>query len=199
MSLMDTIMGQLAGGGGMDEISRQLGVDKEKAAPATGAALTTLLGALARNAQQPGGADALANALERDHDGSLLENLGGMLGQAKQQHGGGILKHVLGGKRQNVERNLGKATGIDQGNMGQLMEMLAPVVMGALGKEKRKQRLDPGSLASMLGNERATMQRAEPKGAGMLDRLLDTDGDGDFDISDMTKHGAGLLGKFLGR
>jgi len=34
---------------------------------------------------------------------------------------------------------------------------------------------------------------------GILGKLLDSDGDGDVDLSDVAKRGAGLLGKFFGR
>jgi hypothetical protein len=34
---------------------------------------------------------------------------------------------------------------------------------------------------------------------GLLGKLLDADRDGDVDVSDLTKHGIGLLGKFFNR
>ena len=201
-SLLESIMGQL-GGDAMKQISGKLGTDESSAGNATSAAVTALLGALSKNAQQPGGAEALASALQRDHDGSMLENLGSLLGgggapQSKASDGAGILRHVLGGRQQAVERGIGGATGIDSGKIGGLLASLAPVVMGALGKQQRQQGLDAGSLAGMLGQERQTLENAQPKAMGALSSLLDQDGDGDVDLGDLVK-GSGMLGKLFGR
>ncbi len=77
-----------------------------------------------------------------------------------------------------------------------LLPMLAPVVMGALGRQKRQRGLDAGGLASMLGAERSDMERANPA-AGMLGKLLDQDGDGSA-VDDIARLGKGLLGGLFG-
>ena len=181
----------------MQQIGRNLGTDQQQTGQATSAALTTLLGALSRNASDSNGASALNSALERDHDGSLLDNLGGFLQSADTTDGGNILKHVLGGKQQKVERSLGTATGLGQDKMGDLMKMLAPVVLGALGQQKRQQGLDAGGLAQQLGRDRQQLEQQSPVG-GVLAGLLDGDGDGDVDAQDLIKQGGSLLGKLFG-
>jgi hypothetical protein len=77
------------------------------------------------------------------------------------------------------------------------MSMLAPLVMGALGRQRRQQGLDVSGLTGLLGNERREIERRQPAAGGILSSLLDTDSDGDVDMGDLAKHGAGLLGKFL--
>ncbi|MFD2376388.1 DUF937 domain-containing protein [Ottowia pentelensis] len=67
-SLIDDLMGQMQGAP-LGQIAQQLGTDPGTASNAIAAALPTLVGALGHNAQQPGGADALFNALQRDHSG----------------------------------------------------------------------------------------------------------------------------------
>ena len=199
-SLMESILGQL-GGGGMKQLGQQLGTDEQTAGNATTAALSTLLGALSKNATKPGGAEALDQALERDHDGSILGNLGslfGPTGNAATANGEGILKHVLGGRRQAVESSLGKATGLQQNQMGDLLKTLAPVVLGALGQQKKQRGMKATDLASMLGQERTQLEQQQPGGMNALAGLLDADGDGDVDLGDLAKQGGGLLGKFLG-
>jgi hypothetical protein len=59
--------------------------------------------------------------------------------------------------------------------------------------------MNSSALAGLLGQERQTMERQEPQAMGALSTLLDTDGDGDFDMGDIAKHGMGLIGKFLGK
>ena len=120
-SILQQLQQQL-GGGVTDQISRQLGTDRSATGQAISAALPVLLGALARNASSTEGADALNGALERDHDGSVLDQLGGFLGQGDSGPGEAILKHVLGARQGRVTQGLGQATGL---NAGQIASILA--------------------------------------------------------------------------
>jgi len=72
---------------------------------------------------------------------------------------------------------LGKASGLNAGSAGSLLAMLAPLVMGALGRIQRQSGLDSGGLANMLGNERSRLEQSAPGLSGFA-RMLDLDGDG---------------------
>lgn len=200
-SLLETLCGQL-GGDNLRQLSQALGTDEKQTGEAVSAALPTLLGALARNASTESGAESLSGALQKDHDGSALQNLAGLFGGgssgggAQSGAGAGILRHVLGGRQPRVEQGISKASGMDTAQVGQLMTMLAPIVMAQLGKQQREKNLDSHGLASLLGQERQSLEKA-PEAAGLLGSLLDADGDGDVDMSDIAKQGVGMLGKFL--
>ena len=84
--------------------------------------------------------------------------------------------------------------GIDPAKAGMLLSMLAPLVMGALGKAQRDGKLDPGGLAGMLGGEQQRAADAAPGVMGMLGKFLDRDGDGSV-MDDI----GGMLGKTFGR
>jgi hypothetical protein len=192
MSLLDMLQQRL-GNDAVQQISRQLGTDHGTTESAIAAALPMLVGALARNAQDPNQAGALANALSRDHDGSILNDVAGYLGQGGTGAGDSILGHVLGSRRQSVESGLGHVAGLDPAKAGTLLAMLAPLVMGALGKAQRDGKLDPGGLAGMLGAEQQRAADAAPGVMGVLTQLLDRNHDGSV-MDDI----GGLLGK-LGR
>lgn len=194
---MDLLTQQL-GSNAASDLSQKLGADRAKTETAMAAALPVLLGALARNASKPEGAESLNRALERDHDGSVLDNLSGFLNNPDENTGNGILKHVLGNRRQSVEAGLSKTTGLDPNGVGKLMAMLAPVVMGTLGRAKRQQGLDPKGLAAALGTERQQLEQRSP-GLGGLAGLLDADGDGQVLDDVMGKVGKGLLGRLFSR
>ena len=81
--------------------------------------------------------------------------------------------------------------------VGKLLTMVAPLVMGALGKESRGRGMDAGALTQFLGQEKGELARQQPEGMGMLQGILDADGDGDIDLGDILKRCSGLLGKFL--
>jgi len=198
MDILEVLTSQL-GGDAIGQISRQLGTDEKTAGNATAAGVTALIGALSRNAGKADGAAELDKALAKDHDGTVLDNLTGFLGNPDTGTGQGILRHVLGGQQRQVESGLSQATGLDSAGAGKLLAMLAPVVMGALGKAKQQGNLDSSGVSNLLGEQRAEISRRDPQAMGMLDRLLDADGDGDFDIGDAAKHGMGLLGKLFNK
>ena len=62
--------------------------------------------------------------------------------------GGAILGHVFGGQQGNVAAALGKSTSLRSGQILQLLAMLAPIVMGVLGKQHKER---GGLLGSLLG------------------------------------------------
>ncbi len=195
-SILDMLNQQL-GSDAVQQISRQLGVDEQTANNAISAALPMLLGGLARNAASPQGADALASALSRDHDGSILDNLSEFLGTgASSGIGTSILGHIFGGRDNAMANVLGQATGLNMGSAASLLAMLAPLVMGALGKVQQQQGLDSGGLANILQSDHARLEQTSP-GLSSFTRMLDLNGDGH--IIDNIPQIVGILGKFFGR
>ena len=205
-SMVDDLMAQLQGAP-MQQMAQQLGASSTQMQSAVGAALPLLLGALGNNAAQPQGAAALLAALQRDHMpsatpqglGDLGGLLGGLLGGGGGKSGAGlgdgaaILGHILGGNRQQTENQLGQATGLGN-NAGQLLAMLAPIVMSFLANRVQSGNLDATTLGQTLGRERAQVQQQGGLGGDLLGSLLDQNGDGRLDAGDLFKLGAGLLG-----
>lgn len=188
--LMQSIAAQLAGAP-MAQLSTQLGTDSRATQKAVQAALPLLLGGLAKNSASSGGAEALAGALDRDHDGSILEDLGGFLGGGAGSDGAAILGHVLGNREAAVEAGIGKATGLQTSQTAQLLQMLAPIVLGYLGRQKRQQGMSAGMLGDLLGAQ-STRAQAQNPALGALASLLDKDDDGTI-VDDL----GGMLGSFL--
>ncbi|MDD3521243.1 MAG: DUF937 domain-containing protein [Actinomycetota bacterium] len=151
-SIVESVLGMLSGDT-LGKISQQVGIPEDKTKQAIPGVMAVLTGALAKNAAKPEGASELANALAKDHDGSLLNNMSDYISHYKEGDGEGILKHVLGNNRSTVEKGLSQKTGLDMGSIGNLLTMAAPILMGALGKTQRTQGLDVGSLSNLLGQE----------------------------------------------
>lgn len=194
MALINFVNDQLSGPR-LTQLSQQLGISEQQTQQALPAALAALTGAMAQNAEQPQGAQQLSNALAKDHDGSLLDSLDGFLGGANPGAlgaGASILGHIFGGRQPQVAGNLGRSTGLDPQTMARLLAMLAPIVLAYLGRRQRQQKLDPGALATELGNERRTIE-THPQARTGLGALLDRDGDGQI-MDDL----ADLAGGFLG-
>ena len=198
-SLVDELMAQLQGAP-LQQMAQQLGASPAQTQEALGAALPLLLGKLGRNAAEPQGAMDLFGALQRDHTGgndlgSLLSSLLGGSSSAggDQPEGAAILGHIFGGSQQRVEAGLGQATGLGA-NAGQLLQMLAPIVMSFLAQRMSSGGMNAGGLGQVLGQEHARVQQQGGLGGGLLGSLLDQDGDGQVGLSDLLKIGGGLLG-----
>lgn len=194
MSLINFVNEQISGPR-LSQLSQQLGISEQQAQQALPAALAALTGAMAQNTAQPQGAQQLSNALAKDHDGSLLDSLDGFLGGANPGAlgaGASILGHIFGQRQPQVAGNLGRSTGLDPQTMARLLAMLAPIVLAYLGRRQRQKGLDPGALATELGNERRTIE-THPQARTGLGALLDRDGDGQV-MDDL----ADLAGGFLG-
>ncbi|MFN8440932.1 MAG: DUF937 domain-containing protein [Caldilineaceae bacterium] len=185
---------QMLGGDVMNQLGAQLGADPATTQKAVGAALPLLMGALGKNASSTDGASSLLNALTKDHDGSVLNDLSGFVSRGGNlQDGNGILRHTLGSNRSGIESALSQASGLSADSTSNLLAMLAPVVMGALGQQTRQQGLDVNGLAQLLMGEKqhATSQ------LGGLAGLLDMNHDGSI-LDEVVNIGSKLLGGLFG-
>ncbi|TRZ45324.1 DUF937 domain-containing protein [Robertkochia solimangrovi] len=199
LSLLNSDLGKEIIGG----ISNETGTPETKTAETLDMALPLLVGAMKKNVQQPDGAASLMNALEAgNHDGSLLDNLGGFFGGGvdnnAMQDGAGILGHLFGSKQPEVENALSNKSGLNMDTISKILKVAAPLVLAYLAKQKRQNNVQQagdlnGLLGSMLGGQPSHNQ-------DMLTSLLDADGDGSFmdDVANMvvgnTKKRGGLGG-----
>jgi len=196
-ALGDILLQQLTRGDALATMSTSLGADNAATAQAVKVVVPLLVTALAKNAASPEGATALQGALERDHDGSLLDQIGGYLEAADTSPGEAILRHVLGSRQGTVATGVSKAAGVDLGLIQQLLPLVAPLVLAQLGRARRENNLDAGGLASVLAKEAQGASKSADAPWGNLGSLLDMDQDGD-PTDDAVRVGAGLLGRLFG-
>ena len=189
MFSLEDLLGQQQGNEAVNQMSRQVGAEPSLVNSAIQMALPMILNQMANNASSPQGAESLNNALEQNHTGGgILDNLGGLGslifgGQQEQPQavpkeadGGGILGHIFGSNQGQVAEKVSDQSGLGVGQVAQILMMLAPIVMGYLGKQKQEQNLDAGGLSNMLGQQQQQIQQS-PQG-GFLGSMLDRDGDG---------------------
>ncbi|MFD2727488.1 DUF937 domain-containing protein [Hyunsoonleella rubra] len=192
-------------------VAGSTGNDQQKTSSVLTMALPVLMQAMKRNASTPQGAEGLMGALNNKHDGSILDNLGGLFGggvdEAVTNDGSKILGHVLGSKQRGVEKIIGEKSGLDAGSVANILKVVAPILMGVLGKQKRQNNVSSandlgGLLAGLLGGSGAKQEQS------FLESILDADGDGSVvdDVAGMvlgqskSKGGlGGLLGGLFGK
>lgn len=191
-------------------VAGQTNQPESKTADVLSMAMPLILGAMKKNVKSPSGAEGLMSALNNKHDGSILDNLGGLfqggVDDSVMNDGAGILGHVFGGKQPQVENALSQKSGLDAGTVGQILKIAAPIVMGYLGRETSQNRVNDSNgmnalLGSMLGGQPQQNQ-------SLITTLLDADGDGSIldDVAGMVmgsnkKKGGlgGLLGGLFGK
>ena len=193
-SLQD-LLGPQQGSQAVQEISNNVGAEPSAVNSAIQAALPMILGSMANNASTPQGAESLNSALEQDHDGSILDNLGGLGSMIfgnqqqaapppRQADAGGILGHILGGSQGTVVQQAASQSGLNSGQVAQVLMMLAPIVMGYLGRQKQQQGVGSDGIGDLLGGILGGQQaNAAPQSSGnpmmdMASSYLDKDGDG---------------------
>lgn len=191
-------------------VSGHTGQSKSKTSNLLTMAMPVLMQAMKRNANSSEGASGIMGALQK-HDGSILDNLGGLFSggniNAVSDDGGKILGHLLGNKQSNVQNALSQKSGIDAGSVGQILKVAAPILMGVLGKQQRQNNVNSSSgiqglLGGLIGNN------APDQNQSFLESMLDADGDGPVidDVAGMVLGGkkgksglGGLLGGLFGK
>ncbi|MDD7887386.1 DUF937 domain-containing protein [Flavivirga sp. 57AJ16] len=191
-------------------VAGQTGQDENKTENVLTMALPVLMQAMKRNTKTPQGAEGLLSALNGKHDGSILDNLGGLFDGGVDSNvtddGGKILGHILGGKQQHVENALSQKSGIDAASVAQILKVAAPLLMGILGKKSRQQNVNTSSgIEELLGG--LLSGNSPQQEQSFLESILDADGDGSVidDVAGMVLGGnkkksglGGLLGGLFG-
>ena len=176
-SLQD-LLGQQQGNDAVNQISQMLGSNQTATNAAIQMALPMILSGLAKNAAQPQGAESLNNAIETDHNGGILNNLNGYLNAPDPNEGIGILGHIFGQKQGVVAQQVSQNSGLDIGQVAQLMITLAPIVMGYLGKQKQEAHLDSNGLSNLLNEKQQQIQSSGNPMMDSISNVLDSDNDG---------------------
>ena len=191
---LEALLGLLQGQD-LGQLAEQVGGNEGQVKNGVMAALPAMLTALSKNTGTEKGAQELNNALEKKHDGSILDNLSGYLSNPDLKDGAGILNHLFGSQTSNVANAVSQSSGLDTNGSMKMLQMLAPVLMGMLGQQKKQNNLDAegiGNLTSML----ASNFGSEAGASGIMDvvtNLLDANKDGNV-MDDIM----GMVGKLFG-
>ncbi|PID70740.1 hypothetical protein CSB37_01490 [bacterium DOLZORAL124_38_8] len=174
----------------VSQIATKIGADESQTKKMIDMALPIITQSLAKNSKTKSGAKKLEKALEKKHDGSVLESVSDLIQHPEAGEGAGILKHVLGKKLSKVEDTVASQAGVDKQQSGSVLKVLAPMVMGALGKQKQLAGVDAKKIVSLLENANEKMK--DPNNSFVMDlatAILDKDKDGDIkdDLLNMAK------------
>lgn len=149
MSLIDLITGS-TGNQVAQDAENKFGVSKGQMIGLAAVAVPLIVMYLKNKSEDAEEAESLNNALDKDHNGSILNNPSQAL--EKESEGNSILDHIFGAKKNAVESSLASQTGISMSTIGPLLATLAPIVMGYIGKQKQESGVSSGGgLSDLLG------------------------------------------------
>ncbi len=180
--LMNMILGA-AGGGVVQKVASQFGLDESQAQSAIQALLPAITGGVQRNVAQTGGLESLLGALTGGNHEQYLDNPATL--ENATPDGNSILGHLLGSKdaSRQVAAQAAEQTGLGSDLMKQMLPIVASLAMGALSKQS-----SGSNLAGM-------MQGGQSSGVmGLLGSFLDQNHDGSM-VDDVLK---GVAGRFFG-
>jgi hypothetical protein len=91
-----------------------------------------------------------------------------------------------------VETRIARQVGLDPASVSRILTVLAPLVLAAVGRARRRHVWDARQLARALGTECASAEDVLPGCVGVFEELLDADPDAEMD-DDVSEVGAELL------
>jgi hypothetical protein len=148
-----------------------LGLNRSDAQSGVSAAVPALLAAFTGLADKPGGAQSLVNTIKQQS--GIADNFASMIGGSNQasfiDRGSSLLTSLLGSSdSSSLASAVGRFAGLGQGKATSLIGMLAPLVMGLIGKQIGTRGIDVGSLTSLLASQRDQIAQAMPGGMGQM-------------------------------
>lgn len=197
-SILEGVM-QSLGQEGVSAIASRLGINASQAEQAMQSALPLIVGGMARNSATPEGANALHNALQ-DHSNAPPASQ-----QAQQTNQGdssllnegtAILGHIFGERQDAAANGVSQVSGLDKSSASSLLSMLAPIVMSYVGKELTGNGVNAGQLSSALGDQTGAMPSGKGVTSSLLSSVLDQDGDGKVELSDLASVGESIFSAF---
>lgn len=188
----------------IDNLSQQIGgAEREQTRAAANGIVAAMSSAMSKTAATEHGASGLLGMLDADGDGSIIDDVMNMVsggggqagGQAGlMQNGAGIVNSLLGGKQGGIIDMISKMSGLSGDKTGNLMSMLAPIILSALSKTGKQGGggFDIGGILNMLQGTQQKKASGNPA-MDMIGQFLDKDGDGDF-TDDLLGGLGGLFG-----
>jgi len=153
----------------MDQASKFLGENSSVTKSGVNALLPTLMGGLINKGDNESGASAILDMITKgNYDGGILDNLGGLFSGGSStsnfMNSGSLVTSSLfgGSKLGSVLDVVTRITGMRRSSSSSLMNLLAPMVMGMVGKYVKKNGLNARGLMDMLFGQKEHVASAIP-------------------------------------
>lgn len=185
MSNIISELGNLVSSQLVKSAANSLGESEGGISKVIGALTPTVLGGLLNKSKDASGFGQIFDMLSKKENTNYLDNLSGLIGGGNLAHNdpkdaaGGLLGSLFGNKMGGILDTVSGIAGVKRSSTSSLLGMVAPMVMGYLGKKISTDGLNASGLASLLGSQRNHIAEAMPNkmanliGFEMPDSLLD--------------------------
>jgi hypothetical protein len=131
-------------------IAKAIGATGDQTVVGSSQIVPLLVSALARKTRSAAGAQALADQLDRDHDGSILAKLPGLYANPAIGHGDALTTGILGNHRAEAEAWISKESGLTAAATAKLFQITTPILLGMIGLRKRQGKFSAEVIAQTL-------------------------------------------------
>jgi outer membrane protein OmpA-like peptidoglycan-associated protein len=156
-------------------LSGFLGESPKNTTSALSNAIPSILAGLVHKSSDSQGASALFDLLgQGSHDGGILDNLvtafaGGEGTSKLLSTGSTLLTSILGNKAEGVANLVANASGMSKTSSNSLLGLLAPMILGVLGKTVNAQGINSAAgLASLLASQSGFLKNFLPAGLSSI-------------------------------
>ncbi|MFY1825438.1 OmpA family protein [Myxococcus fulvus] len=153
----------------MQKMGSSLGEDPMSLGRALPGAIAAIGGSVAERGSTEGGAQRLLSQL--NEGGFTGPNAGNedVFAPDMAERGQGMLTGLFGDKLGAVTSALGRTGGLSNSKSASgMMAMVAPILMGVIGKHVRDNRMGASGLSQLLGGQRSLLAAAMPAGLGSI-------------------------------
>jgi len=156
----------------VSKISSLIGETPGKTQQALGAAVPSVAGVICNEASAPGGTAKLQNLFTGTSlPSEILSNPGSLLagGTATQdllRTGSGLVSSLLGQRAGAVANLLGSSAGIQSSSASTLLNIVAPMLFGVIGRHLTSTGLGASALSGLMAGHRDSILAAVPSGLG---------------------------------
>lgn len=162
--LKELLLGDIA-----NKAANLLGEKEDKVKTAIEGLIPTFVGGLMKRASNEAGATTLLNVVKKgNHDGSIIEQLGNLVNNKEHfaqivEKGNGLVSMLLPDKKSSIATMISQFAGVRNSSATSLLSIVAPVVVGKLGKMVISQNLDKVGLANVLLEQRSILLDETPE------------------------------------
>ncbi len=168
MSNIITELGSLVTSQIVKSAANSLGESEGGIGKVIGALAPTILGGLLNKSSDNSAFGQIFDMLGNKDNAGYLDNLGGLIGGGNLAHNdpkdaaGGFLGSLFGDKMGGIIDMVASVAGVKKSSSSSLLGMVAPMIMGYIGKKILKEGLSASGLASFLGGQRNNIADAMP-------------------------------------
>lgn len=162
--LREVLVGEVA-----SKAANILGEKEEKVKTALEGLIPTVVGGLMKRAANEAGATTLMNVVKKgNHDGSIIEQLDDLLKNKESfaglvEKGNSVVSMLLPDKKSSIATMISQFAGVRNSTATALLSVVAPLVVGKLGKLVTLQGLDKNGLANIILDQKSILLDETPE------------------------------------